>query len=96
VHHDYTCPVRSNQATEQPALFGACPKPGKIGRVVAEKQSAYKRVDNGGGGTGVVSHPDGLDCYHPLHHKIQRWRAIMEEVGKECSKFSITGGTGDH
>jgi len=35
----------------EPALFVACPKPGQIGRVAAEKAFGVKWGDDGGWGT---------------------------------------------
>ena len=46
----------------KPALFGACPKPGQIRRVAAERAFGVKWVDDGGGAAIVRMgwHPDGL------------------------------------
>jgi len=41
----------------QSSLFGACPKPGLIGRDSAGKASGIKLGDDGGGG---IDGPDGV------------------------------------
>ena len=62
----------------KPALLGACPTPGKIGRVVAEKTFGIKKGYNGGGSTESGWGAVQMDCqciclcYLSLHHKIQK------------------------
>jgi len=84
----------------KPALFGACPKPGQIRRVAAERAFCVKMGDDGGGGTdslhGVVSRLIvGVSAFvfFPGTIKSKRWRAVMEEIDKGCGKFCITVGT---
>jgi len=42
----------------QASIFGACPKPGQNGTVVAGRASGVKKADNGGGSP--IS-PDGVE-----------------------------------
>jgi len=62
----------------QASIIGACPKPGKIGRVAAERAFGVKMGDEGGGSLispgGVASSRivgvSASDLF--LHHKVQK------------------------
>jgi len=84
----------------KPALFGACPRPGQIGRDAAERAFSVKMGDDGGWGT---DSPDGVasrrivgasaSVIFPCTIKSRRWQAVMEEVDKGCSEVCVTVGT---
>jgi len=69
----------------KPALFGACPKPGQIRRVAAERAFGVKWGDDGGRGS---DSPDGVasgwiigasgSVIFPCTIKSRRWRALTE------------------
>ena len=67
---------------------------------MAERAIGVKMGDGGGGGTNSL---DWVVCrwtvcasasvIFPCTIKSIRWRAVMEEVDKRCSKFCVTVGT---